>query len=57
MEAFVIGTPSSSNRFLIHVRFATVLATPLYSASELDRETVGCRLDDQEMRLGLRYTQ
>ena len=25
-----------------------MLATPLYSASELDLETVGCRFDDQE---------
>ncbi|CDY34119.1 BnaC01g28590D [Brassica napus] len=30
---------------------ATVLATPLYSASELDLETVGCRFDDQETNM------
>ena len=36
---------------------ATALATPLYSASALDRETVGCRLADQEIRLSPKKTQ
>ena len=35
---------------------ATPLATARYSASALDRETVGWRLDDQEMRLPPRKT-
>ena len=32
-------------------RSATPLATARYSASALERETTGCRLDDQETRL------
>jgi hypothetical protein len=35
---------------------ATPLATARYSASALERETTGCRLDDQEIRLPPRKT-
>src|SRR6185312_4079874 len=36
---------------------ATPLATARYSASALERETTGCRLDDQETRLPPRKTR
>ena len=35
---------------------ASPLATARYSASALERETTGCRLDDQETRLPHRKT-
>jgi hypothetical protein len=38
------------------VASATVLATARYSAPALERETVTCRLDNQEMRLSPRKT-
>ena len=37
-------------------RLCHVIATPRYSASALERETTGCRLDDQETRLPPRKT-
>ena len=37
-------------------RLVTPLATARYSDSALERETTGCRLDDQEIRLPPRKT-
>lgn len=53
MEALVSGQSSSRRRFLIiQQSSATALATLLYSASsELEREIVGWRLEDQDRRL------
>ena len=42
---------SSRRRELIHMSSEEALATALYSASVLDRATIGCFLELQEMRL------
>ncbi|KAL4569172.1 hypothetical protein LXL04_024806 [Taraxacum kok-saghyz] len=55
--ALMRGTWSSSSKFLIQLVSAVALATPLYSASALERETVGWRLEDHETRLSPRKTQ
>ncbi|KAL0846697.1 hypothetical protein Bca101_019943 [Brassica carinata] len=49
--AVVMGHLRSRRRFLIQQVSATTLATPLYSASALERETVSWRFEDQDMRL------
>ena len=51
------GQCSSNKRLRIQQDSETTLATPLYSASALDRERVGCRFDDQEIKLSPKNTQ
>ena len=51
------GLPNSPRRGRSHEHSATVLATPRYSASALDRETVVCRLEDHETRASPRKMQ
>lgn len=48
---------SSSKRLRIHVVSATALATPRYSASALERDTVCCLFEDHEMSLSPKKTQ
>jgi hypothetical protein len=50
-------TPSSRRRAVIHISYAVVLATGLYSASVEDRETIGCLLELQEIRFEPRKIQ
>jgi len=49
-----MGKCSSNNKFLIQQDSDTTFATLRYSASALDRESVGWRLADQEIRLSPR---
>ncbi|KAL8091000.1 hypothetical protein AgCh_040183 [Apium graveolens] len=42
-----LRTPSSSNNLTVQVTYENAEATALYSASELDLETVGCFLEFQ----------
>jgi hypothetical protein len=51
------GMPSSVSKDCNHESSATVFAKALYSASVLDRATVACFLQLQEMRLLLKKTQ
>jgi hypothetical protein len=48
---------SSLRSYRSHVLSATAFATPRYSASALDRETVVCRFDDHERRESPMNTQ
>ena len=50
------GLWSSAKSYRSQGASATPLATARYSASALERETTGCRLDDQETRLPPRKT-
>jgi hypothetical protein len=45
------GLCSSWSNCRSHATSATPLATARYSASALERETTGCRLEDQETRM------
>jgi len=56
-SSVVIGQCSSNNKFLIQQGSDTTFATPRYSALALDRESVGWRLADQEIRLSPSSTQ
>ena len=53
----VTGAPSSKRRVHSHLVSAVALARALYSTSVLDRATVYCFLQPQEMRLSPRNTQ
>ena len=52
-----IGQWCSRSKFRTQQVSETTLATPRYSASALDLETVGCCLADQEIRLSPKKTQ
>ncbi|KAJ0445168.1 hypothetical protein HanIR_Chr16g0839941 [Helianthus annuus] len=49
--ARVRGLLSSSSKLRNQQISATTLATPRYLASAREREMVGCRLDDHEIKL------
>jgi hypothetical protein len=51
------GQPSSPRRERSHEHSATAFATPWYSASALERETVVCRFEDHETRASPRKMQ
>ena len=55
-RALASGLWSSAKSCRSQDASATPLATVRYSASALERETTGCRLDDQETRLPPRKT-
>ena len=55
-ELLASGLWSSAKSCRSQDASATPLATVRYSASALERETTGCRLDDQEIRLPPRKT-
>lgn len=55
--ALDIGKWSSSNKLRIQQESETTLATPRYSTSALERDKVGCLLDNQEIKLSPRKTQ
>ncbi|KAJ0513079.1 hypothetical protein HanRHA438_Chr10g0442061 [Helianthus annuus] len=57
MVASRVGMCNSRRRLRSQLVSAAVFATPLYSASALERETVCCRFDDQETRLSPIKTQ
>lgn len=44
-------------KFSSQLVYVVTIATPLYSASTLERDTLGCRLDDHDARLSPRNTQ
>jgi hypothetical protein len=52
--ALFVGRRSSPRSWQSQQVSETALATALYSASALDQETVGCRLEDQATRLSPR---
>jgi hypothetical protein len=52
-----MGQCSSKSRLRNQQDSDTILATPRYSASALERDSVGCRLEDHESRLSPRNTQ
>ena len=55
--ALAIGQCNSRSRLRSQHDSETTLATPRYSASALDRDIVGCRFEDHDIKLSPRNTQ